>query len=359
MSYFFFASNPFVIFAQETDTFWKFSIPVETSLSVSNPNFMSSKNKVTFLINKSEITAGTRGASLGPDAIITAARKRGSYIFGENDIVKTSNLNGFLDQPTQFPFAKRIDGLLKVYQEVCDTVKNLLQGESFPLILAADHGSAGGTISGIKAAYPNKRIGAIWIDAHADIHTPYTTPSGNMHGMPLASVMNEDNLECKINPVDAVTESLWKELKNVGGHSKKIEPQDIVYIAVRDTEAQEEAIIQKENIQWYTVEDVRIQGANAIVAATLQYLQHCDIIYLTFDVDSMDPDLTSHGTGTPVPNGITPQEAKDLMIAFSKEPKTVCVEIVEVNPCLDEKENTMAEVTLEIVEAVTEVLKNR
>ena len=159
--------------------------------------------------------------------------------------------------------------------------------------------------------------------------------------------------------MDAVTESLWKELKNVGGHSKKIEPRDIVYIAVRDTEAQEEAIIQKENIQWYTVEDVRTQGAIAIVAATLQYLQHCDIIYLTFDVDSMDPDLTSHGTGTPVPNGITPQEAKDLMIAFSKEPKTVCVEIVEVNPCLDEKENTMAEVTLEIVEAVTAVLKNR
>ena len=317
-----------------------------------------SKN-VTFLINKSEITAGTRGASLGPDAIITAARKKNSYIFGENSIEKILNPNGFLDKPTKFPFAKRIDGLLQVYNEVSEKIRSILESQSFPLILAADHGSAGGTISGLKATFPDKRIGAIWIDAHADIHTPYTTPSGNMHGMPLASVMNLDNLECKINNVDPETISLWEELKNVGGNNKKIDFQDVVYIAVRDTEEQEEVVINKEKIKWFTVNDVRTQGVQVIVEATLQYLQNCDIIYLTFDVDSMDPDMTSHGTGTPVPNGISPQEAKDLMIAFSKEPRTICVEIVEVNPCLDEKENTMAEVTLDILEAITEVIKNK
>ena len=170
---------------------------------------MSSKNNVTFLINKSEITAGTCGASLGPDAIITAARKRGSFIFGENTIDKIQNVNSFLDKQTNFPFAKRIDGLLAIYEELNTKIATILKGNTFPIILAADHGSAGGTIAGIKSAFPDKRLGAVWIDAHADIHTPYTTPSGNMHGMPLASVMNLDNLECKLNDIDSEHELLW------------------------------------------------------------------------------------------------------------------------------------------------------
>lgn len=314
---------------------------------------------VTFLINKSEITAGTRGASLGPDAIITAARKKESYLFGENALEKIANSNGYLDKPTQYPFAKRIDGLLSVYQELNTKVADIINKNSFPIILAADHGSAGGTISGLKSAFPDKRIGAVWIDAHADIHTPYTTPSGNMHGMPLASVMNEDNLECKINEVDAATVTLWNQLKNVGGISQKIQPEDVVYVAVRDTEEQEEAVISKHNIKWFTVNDLRTLGIAKIVEGINERLNACDIIYVTFDVDSMDPDMTSHGTGTPVPDGISPQEAKDLMVALANNAKTACMEIVEVNPCLDEKENTMAEVTLDILEAITHTIKNR
>lgn len=314
---------------------------------------------IVFLINKSEITAGTRGASLGPDAIITAARKRGSFIFGEYASEKIQNVNGLLDQETPFPFAKRIDGLLSVYQELNTKVAEVLHQGVFPIILAADHGSAGGTISGIKSAFPNKRLGAVWIDAHADIHTPYTTPSGNMHGMPLASVMNIDNLDCQINAVDAPTVALWNQLKNVGGITQKIHPEDVVYVAVRDTEEQEEAIIEQLGMKWITVQDVRKQGVTAVVEAIFERLKDCDVVYLTFDVDSMDPILTSHGTGTPVPDGITPEEAKALMVAISQHPKTACIEIVEVNPCLDEKENTMAEVTLDILEAVTETVKQR
>ena len=314
---------------------------------------------VTFLINKSEITAGTRGASLGPDAIMTAARKKGSYIFGENTLDKIQNVNGFLDKPTNYPFAKRIDGLLSIYEELNSKVSSLLKNNSYPIILAADHGSAGGTISGLKSAFPDKRIGAIWIDAHADIHTPYTTPSGNMHGMPLASVMDIDNLECKINSIDEETKKYWEKLKNVGGTSQKIKAEDLVYVAVRDTEPEEEAIINKLGIKLITVEQIREKGVDEAVEIIEEQLRNCDLIYLTFDVDSMDPDLTSHGTGTPVPNGITPQEAKDLMVKIASNSKTACIEIVEVNPCLDEKVNTMAEVTLGIVEAVTHAVKNR
>lgn len=314
---------------------------------------------ITFLINKSEITAGTRGASLGPDAIITAARKKGSYVFSDNKIEEIRNWNELLNNPVKFPYAKRIVGLLNVYEELNSKISSLLKSEAFPLVLAADHGSAGGTISGIKSAFPDKRIGVVWIDAHADIHTPYTTPSGNLHGMPLASVLDIDNLECKINDIDAETEKYWNKLKNVGGVSKKINSEDLVYVGVRDTEAGEEAVMKSFGIKSIEVDEVRKKGPSEIIKMITDQLKDCDLIYVSFDVDSMDPNLTSHGTGTPVPNGITPAEAKDLLVQLAENPKTVCIEVVEVNPCLDEKKNTMAEVTLELVEAVVDTLKNR
>lgn len=314
---------------------------------------------ITFLINKSEITAGTRGASLGPDAIITAARKNGSSIFSDNNIDEIKNWNDLLNKPVKYPYAKRIIGLLNVYEELNSKISSLLNSNVFPLVLAADHGSAGGTISGIKSAFPNKRIGVVWIDAHADIHTPYTTPSGNLHGMPLASVLDIDNLECKINDIDADTEKYWNKLKNVGGFSKKINTEDLVYVGVRDTEAGEEAVMKQFGIKSIEVDEVRKRGVSETMKLINDQLKDCDLIYVSFDVDSMDPNLTSHGTGTPVPNGITPAEAKELMVELAANPKTACIEVVEVNPCLDEKKNTMAEVALDIIEAVTEVLKNR
>ena len=314
---------------------------------------------ITFLINKSEITAGTRGASLGPDAIITAAREKGSYVFSDNKIEEIRNWNELLNTPVKFPYAKRIVGLLNVYEELNSKISTLLKSEAFPLVLAADHGSAGGTISGIKSAFPDKRIGVVWIDAHADIHTPYTTPSGNLHGMPLASVLDIDNLECKINDIDAETEKYWSKLKNVGGVSKKINSEDLVYVGVRDTEAGEEAVMKSFGIKSIEVDEVRKKGPSEIIKMITDQLKDCDLIYVSFDVDSMDPNLTSHGTGTPVPNGITPAEAKDLLVQLAENPKTVCIEVVEVNPCLDEKKNTMAEVTLELVEAVVDTIKNR
>lgn len=314
---------------------------------------------ITFLINKSEITAGTRGASLGPDAIITAARKNGSSIFSDNNIDEIKNWNDLLNKPVKYPYAKRIIGLLNVYEELNSKISSLLNSNVFPLVLAADHGSAGGTISGIKSAFPNKRIGVVWIDAHADIHTPYTTPSGNLHGMPLASVLDIDNLECKINDIDVDTEKYWNKLKNVGGFSKKINTEDLVYVGVRDTEAGEEAVMKQFGIKSIEVDEVRKRGVSETMKLINDQLKDCDLIYVSFDVDSMDPNLTSHGTGTPVPNGITPAEAKELMVELAANPKTACIEVVEVNPCLDEKKNTMAEVALDIIEAVTEVLKNR
>ena len=317
-----------------------------------------SKN-IVFVINKSEITAGTRGGSLGPESIMAAARKKGSTIFQNAQFEKIEDQNFLLDSPTKYPFGKRIDGLLSIYDQLNFKIDSVLKQNSFPLILAADHGSAGGTISGIKTAYPEKKLGVIWIDAHADIHTPFTTPSGNMHGMPLATSLNIDNKDCQINDVDEETVAYWEKLKNIGGINPKINPEDLIYIAVRDTEEQENFILNKLGIENISVDFVSKYGSKSTIEKAFDLLKHCDIIYISFDVDSMDPDLTSLGTGTPVPNGISPEIAKELMIGFVENPKTVCIEIVEVNPCLDEKENTMAEVTLDILEAVVTTVKRK
>src|SRR5690606_26281553 len=99
------------------------------------------------------------------------------------------------------------------------------------------------------------------------------------------------------------------------------------------------------------------RGVEAIVKETLEQLSDCDIIYVSFDVDSMDPDLTSHGTGTPVEDGLTPAEAEMFLRGFAREEKTVCIEFVEVNPCLDEKKNKMAEITFELLKETVEVLE--
>lgn len=313
---------------------------------------------IVLLINRSEITAGTRGASLGPDAIFTAARKHQKSFFVDYPIEEIKEVNYLLDRPTEYKFAKRIDGLLGVYNSLNDKVSSLLLNHKFPLVLAADHGSAGGTLAGIKSAFPSKRIGIVWIDAHADIHTPYTTPSGNIHGMPLATVLNEDNLPCKLNDLSEETIQYWEKLKHVGGIAPKALAEDVVYIAVRDTEEQENKIMERLQIKNYPVDEVRKKGVSSIIHEIETKLTDCDIIYVSFDVDSMDPDLTSHGTGTPVKNGLHPEEATEILTLLAKNEKTVCIEFVEVNPCLDEKVNKMAEVTMSLVESVLTTLGN-
>lgn len=314
--------------------------------------------EIKFIINRSELTAGTRGASLGPDAIFTAARAKKSTFFSQFKTIDLPNYNYLLDLPTDYQYAKRIDGLIKVYSDVCGAVEGELKSGNFPFLLAADHGSAGGTIAGIKAAFPDKRLGVIWIDAHADIHTPYTTPSGNIHGMPLSTAINDDNLECKRNDVPQDTVKLWEELKSIGGKGTKLLPEDLVFIAVRDTEPEEDAIMGRLNIKNYTVDEVSEKGTAAIVESTLKRLEKCDIIYISFDVDSMDPKASSYGTGTPVKDGLMPKQARELLNGLGASPKTICIEFVEVNPVLDEKLNRMAEVTFELLENLINTIKN-
>jgi len=305
---------------------------------------------------KSEIGAGTRGASMGVDAIKIAALDFGSNFFKKFKAVEVPNENHLLLEPVVNDYAKRVKGIYALNERLANEIKKTLLKEEVPIVLAGDHSSALGTISGIKMAYPNKRIGVIWIDAHADLHTPYTTPSGNMHGMPIACVLGEDNKERQQNKPDDETIEYWEKLKALGGITPKINYNDLVYIALRDFEPQEEFLIKKNKVRVFNLQEIRKKAVERVAIESLNYLDHCDIIYVSFDVDSMDSRISS-GTGTPVPNGITEKEAGNLIYYIMRSKKIVCFEMVEINPTLD-KENLMAENAFEILQKATNQLNN-
>lgn len=312
--------------------------------------------KIEIIVNNSELTAGTRGASLGPGAIMTAARKVNNPFFGIYPLHPLPDYNRFLDQQNETDFAKNLIPFKLVFESVAEKTRDVLMNGSFPLVLAGDHGSAAGTIAGIKAAFPTKRLGVVWIDAHGDLHSPYTTPSGNIHGMPLSLSLGNDNLSYRRNTPSEETTRIWNELKLKYTDSVKLNPSDLIFIGVRDTEFEEDQLISENNITNHTVESVRKEGTQMIVERVLEQLESCDMIYVSFDVDSMDPEITSFGTGTPVGNGLFPEEAEEILTLLAQNPKTVCIEFVEVNPCLDNKINTMAETAFSLLEKVTVAL---
>ena len=314
---------------------------------------------IKIIENTSEIGAGTRGASLGVGALKVVAHNQRSGFFGKYERLIVDNENDLLNDVTEFQYAKRINGLVKVYENTTEVVSAVMNAGDFPLVLSGDHACAGGTIAGIKKEFPNKRLGVIWIDAHADIHTPYTTPSGNIHGMPLATALGSDNLASKVNEPIPETVEFWNKLKNMGEIAPKVKPEDVVFISVRDTEKPEDDFIAANNMKNYSVDEVRAKGLEAVSAEIKSKLSDCDIVYISFDVDSMDCILVSKGTGTPVENGLNPDEAKFFLNEFAKWDKVCCVEVVEINPCLDDKINRMAEVAYDILEEFTIHIENR
>ncbi|HEY9116973.1 MAG TPA: arginase family protein, partial [Roseivirga sp.] len=201
--------------------------------------------KIRLVEVRSEIAAGTRGASMGIDAMKIASIKRHSNFFMRFEPVSIQDENRLLFGEPQYEFAKYAEGVYTMVDRVCNTIADLRSEGLFPIVLAGDHSTAAGTICGIKKAHPDRRLGVIWIDAHADFHSPYTTPSGNMHGMPLAMVTATDNMECEENDVEEETEAIWERIKQIGGNGPKIDPKDIVFIGVRDTEQPEDFLIDK------------------------------------------------------------------------------------------------------------------
>lgn len=302
----------------------------------------------------SEIGAGTRGASLGVDAIKIAALDFMSNFFIHFPSEKVPHENKLLFEPIESPFAKRIGGVTAMYEKVSKSVMDSIKGGFFPVVLSGDHSIAGATIAGLKMARPESKLGVIWIDAHADLHTPYTTPSGNLHGMPLSISIGEDNKECMVHDLEEETAKQWEYLKNIGKIFPKVLPEDIVFISLRDFEKEEKFLIEKYGMKVFSTSEVRRKGPENIVRSVVRYLADCTDIYISFDVDCLDAGITK-GTGTPVENGLREREAEDLVSKFMQMRKVCCFEITEVNPTLD-RENLMAEIAFNILQRSVNIL---
>ena len=256
------------------------------------------------------------------------------------------------------PHARHIETIAQVMADAADLVAHTLRQGRFPIVLAGDHSTAAATIAGIRRAHPDERLGVIWIDAHADIHSPFTTPSGNMHGMPLAIAAAHDNLVEAINDPDAITRQLWRQLQELGGSQKPaIALGDLIYIAVRDTEPAEDVTLASHSIPVISTDQVRREGPDAVARRCLEHLADVDRIYVSFDVDALDSTICK-GTGTPVPGGLWADEAEAILRQLLADPRVCCWEICEINPHLDTL-NTLAEVSLGIFKGGLEQLAER
>ncbi|NQW43222.1 MAG: arginase [Bacteroidetes bacterium] len=302
---------------------------------------LSADKNPHFIISNSDIGAGKRGASDGPIAVKDELTHLG-YPMLEFDILENFNIQTqYLDNS----FGKHIENLLEAMVILNDKVIDVISKNKFPIILSGDHSNAIGGLSGLKNANPDKTIGVIWIDAHADLHSPYTTPTGNIHGMPLAALAGIDNQELKKNEVAEDVIYYWNELKNIGIHniSPKFDLKNLVFIGVRDAEDQEWAIIEKAGIITFEPDDIRAKGIKKILTETLQCLSHCDLLYISFDADSLDPEIST-GTGTTSPDGLNIEQAEIIFKTLMSNPKIGAFEITEVNPNLDTNDKAMAKV---------------
>ncbi|PKL79776.1 MAG: arginase [Ignavibacteriae bacterium HGW-Ignavibacteriae-4] len=305
--------------------------------------------------NPSELGAGTRGSSLGIEALRIAAINKKSKLFYDNEVVTLTKNNKKLFKNIDTPHAIRLKQVYNRIKVLGEEVANSLLERSFPLVISGDHSSAAGTIAGLKKAYPKNRIGVIWIDAHSDMHTPYTTPSGNVHGMPLAMAMGLDNKKMARNEVVDNTLDYWEKCKNLFDINPKMNPEDLVFIGLRSSEIEEVSLMDEYDVKKILVNEVREIGTNQTVKEALTYLSNCDSIYISLDVDSMDPDLTSYGTGTPVKGGLSPQEVTEIVANLLKDERIKVLELCEINPLLDNK-NRMAEISLVILEDIIHII---
>ncbi|WP_038028263.1 arginase [Thermonema rossianum] len=313
------------------------------------------ERKVNIVGVPSEIGAGTRGASLGIEALKVVGWTQHNPLFKHYPIQYVPHENDVLYDESPYRHAHYIDAYTRIAHGISREIEKSLRTYTRNVVLAGDHSTAAATIFALMRAYPGKRLGVVWIDAHADLHSPYTTPSGNMHGMPLALALGEDNLACKRNAPQAETIECWNKLKDLAG-GKHILPEDIVFIGLRSFEPEEAFLIERNHIPHISVEDVRRHGAAHTVNQALQYLENCDIVYVSFDVDSMDSAI-SKGTGTPVANGLTAEEAQEINRLLCENEKVVCWEMVEINPTLDDKGNRMAEVAFGILQTAIQALE--
>ena len=313
--------------------------------------------KTTIISSPAEFGAGTRGSSIGFEALMIQAEQEYRRSITNTRLINLKTPDYTFKAPSGDFFAKNVERVSKVLNNLSEAIKTTLLSEDFGnkplLVFSGDHSNAAGTIMGIHEAYPSKRIGVVWIDAHADLHTPKTSPSGNMHGMPLGMLLKHETEIQGKRKLEEKEQSLWNEL-----NQEVINPEDLVFIALRDTEWQEDKIISDNNIMVIRTPEVDILGELEVIRRSEEQLKNCDILYITFDIDSLD---SSHvpGTGTPVNNGLNISQAEKLLAGFTKLNKTLVVEFTELNPMLDTADSKTVKNVLGLLEGVINSISNK
>lgn len=233
---------------------------------------------------------------------------------------------------------KYIDSIIDVNTNLAHTVYSSLKSESFPLIIGGDHSLGLGSISGASKYYNN--LAVIWVDAHGDINTHETSPSGNVHGMPLAAAMGIGH--------DTLTKLYFED--------RKVDPKNVFIIGARDLDNGELQLIEDHKLNVYTTEEVQKRGVEDILNDIKEILikNKVDAVHLSFDIDSIDPKFLP-GTGTPVENGLTVNEAKFILKYLLKTKLIKSMDFVELNTELD-KGNDTIEFCVEIIDYISKYL---
>jgi len=282
-----------------------------------------------------DLGAGRRGVDMGPSAIRIAGvgpslRQLGYVVEDDGDV-------GVPAPETRAPGDEKARYLEPIYH-VCNRlrlrVRRALEHGETPVVLGGDHSIAIGTVSGVAEHYreQGQKIGLIWVDAHGDMNTPDSSPSGNIHGMPLATVLGLGH----------------PRLVGMGGFSPKVDKDNVCLIGLRDIDDTERDIVRESGIHAYTMRDVDERGMRSIMAEAIGFASNgTSGFHVSFDLDGMDPHDVP-GTGTPVKGGIDWREANLLMEMVSDTGKMRSLEVTELNPILDVK-NQSGEVAVDLI----------
>jgi len=271
-----------------------------------------------------DLGQGRRGVDMGPSALRYGRLEEHLESLGH----RVRDL-GDIDVPTaeelDIPHSGPGGGLSFVdeIRKACEaTARRLaeLPETVFPIVLGGDHSIALGSVTGCSR---RRRTGVLWVDAHGDFNTPDTSPSGNVHGMPLAAL-------CGIGD---------GRLVDVGWPGAKLLPEDVVLVGIRDLDPEERRMMREAGVTVYTMKEVDRLGITLIVESTLERLAHVDRLHVSFDADVLEPEVAP-GVGTPVPGGLTYREAHLLMELLADSGRVTSLDLVEVNPILDRVNRT-------------------
>lgn len=271
-----------------------------------------------------------RGVDMGPAAVrytglVSRLRELGHEVIDTGDItipIRDCDATN-CDQEKN----KYLEEITQICTSIYNVGRPVVKAGRFPLFIGGDHSIAVGTVAAVTDEEPT---GLIWMDAHGDFNTPQTSPSGNIHGMPLAALIGEGH----------------KALVDIGRPGPKILPENVVMIGQRDFDASEKKRLKASGISIFTMREIDEQGISSVANKALMKLVHLKRIHLTVDMDALDP-VEAPGVGTPVPGGITYREAHLLMEILADSGKITSMDLVEINPILDIANKT-AELAVEL-----------